>query len=48
MTDDIIHSANDGYTIDKRATSIFMVSLHCPVLLLKRKYAESEEKEHIF
>ena len=48
MTDDIIHSANDGYTIDKRATSISMVSLRCPVLLLKHKYAESEEKEHIF
>ena len=48
MTDDVIHSANDGYAINKHGTSISMVSLRCPVLLLKLKYAESEEKEHIF
>ena len=48
MADDVIHSANDGYAINKHATSISMVSLRCPVLLLKLKYAESEEKEHIF
>ena len=40
-----ICSANDGYTIDKHATSISMVSLHCLMLLLKREYAESEAKE---